>query len=219
MSKLPDVARFLIVFFFAAASLVPEVAKSEEYFQRANLGNGISLEYPKKWVVLDKSLVSDIAMGANESLRSAGIDTSDFSKDRRLVLESNSKSPRARIRVSFVSPAEFSQADLAAATEQDLRAIEAEFKQSTLRAAASSSVKPVSFGPVRISRVEKHLALVIPYERRTEPDPEVWVVEQYKIPVGTQYLSLTLSYQKSYSPTYKQVMARVANSLRFNGEK
>ena len=184
-------------------------------FSRVRVVDGPVLEYPAHWKIADEASVQNRVHGAQAIADAANVDVTRFQKRSRVIIESQPFPISAQIHASIVTPQEFTQDDLKVTTADDLRQLKVEFETNFRKMSASSMVKLSEVGEVRVEKVAGRLALVIPYTRYTTADPEIWHVEQLKIPFENRILSMTVSYQSSQAAMMKPILERVKRTLAF----
>jgi hypothetical protein len=184
-------------------------------YARVRVADGPVLEYPSHWKIADEAMVQNRVHTSQAIADAAGIDLNGFQKRNRVIIESQPSPSTAQIRASIITPQEYTQEDLRAATENDLRALRTQFETTFRSMSASGTVKFHQMGELRVEKIAGKFALVIPYTRYTEFDPVLWEVEQIKIPFKNQTLSMTISYRTSDAPAMKPIVERVKRTLTF----
>lgn len=184
-------------------------------YARVRVADGPVLEYPSHWKIADEAMVQNRVHTSQAIADAAGIDLNGFQKRNRVIIESQPSPSTAQIRASIITPQEYTQEDLRAATENDLRALRTQFETTFRSMSASGTVKFHQMGELRVEKIAGKFALVIPYTRYTEFDPVLWEVEQIKIPFRNQTLSMTISYRTSDAPAMKPIVERVKRTLTF----
>lgn len=184
-------------------------------FSRVRVANGPVLEYPAHWKIADEATVQNRVHAAQATADAASIDISGFRKRGRVIIESEPAPHSAQIRASIVTPQDYSQNDLRTITAETLRLTQAEFEADFRKMSAAGTVRLHKMGELRVEKVAGKFALVVPYTRYTVVDPEVWQVEQIKIPFEDRLLSLTLSYRSSDTAAMKPILDRVKRTLAF----
>jgi hypothetical protein len=200
----------LCLHFFAAPAPAQETP-----LRRVELAHGISLMVPAQWIVLPPETRKGLET-TRESLSSkAGIEKPRGKKEELLAVNATPAPAGAMIRLNLSSPAEFTQADLAAVGPEGLQALRAELLGTFEKLEAAGGPKILKVHPLRIEQVNDHLALVIPYLRAGAPGTPPWEVTQYKIPVSGRLIEFTLSHRQSEAAEWKTVLEQVQRSLRF----
>ncbi len=119
------------------------------------------------------------------------------------------------IRVSVTSPPDYTQADLTAVTAADLKEIGVEMLKMFRQLEASGGPKIIEMQPVSIEKINGQLALVMPYVRASKLGPSPWQVTQYKIPVPSRIIEITLSHRQSDAIVWRPILERAKRSVRF----
>lgn len=184
-------------------------------YARVRVSGGPVLEYPSHWKIADEATVQNRVHGGQATADAAGVDMSGFQKRNRVIVESQPFPSTAQVRASIVTPQEYTQEDLRAATPSDLQALKTDFEATFRKLSASGAIKLHKMGQPRIEKIAGKLALVIPYTRFTETDPVLWQVEQIKIPFEDRLLSMTISYRTSDTSTMQSIVERVKRTLTF----
>jgi hypothetical protein len=205
---------------FAVAAVALYLAVTSTHAQHASyarvrVADGPVLEYPSHWKIADEATVQNRVHASQATADAAGIDLNSFQKRNRVIIESQPSPSAAQIRASIITPQEYTQEDLRAATESDLRALRTQFETMFRSMSTSGTVKLHRIGELRVEKVAGKFALVIPYTRYTEFDPVLWEVEQIKIPLRNQTLSMTISYRTSDAAAMKPILERVKRTLIF----
>lgn len=205
---------------FAVATVALYLAVTSTHAQHASyarvrLADGPVLEYPSHWKIADDATVQNRVHASQATAEAAGIDLNSFQKRNRIIIESQPSPSAAQIRASIITPQEYTQEDLRAATANDLRTLKTQFETMFRSMSASGSVKLHKMSEPRIEKVAGKFALVIPYTRYTEFDPVLWVVEQVKIPFEDKTLSISISYRTSDASAMKPILERIKRTLLF----
>lgn len=109
-----------VLFFSMAAALtlgtgLPVAANSN--YQRVSIGEEISIEVPKHWIVHSNAENKNFAAAAEASSRGEGINNESAGDKNTLLAVSALPTPSgAKIRISVVRPPDFTRADLTATT-------------------------------------------------------------------------------------------------------
>ncbi|WP_194944637.1 hypothetical protein [Limnohabitans sp. 2KL-3] len=205
---------------FAVATVALYLAVTSTHAQHASyarvrLADGPVLEYPSHWKIADDATVQNRVHASQATAEAAGIDLNSFQKRNRIIIESQPSPSAAQIRASIITPQEYTQEDLRAATANDLRTLKTQFETMFRSMSASGTVKLHKMSEPRIEKVAGKFALVIPYTRYTEFDPVLWVVEQVKIPFEDKTLSISISYRTSDASAMKPILERIKRTLLF----
>jgi hypothetical protein len=184
-------------------------------FHRIQLSYGISIEIPSHWTVLSQATRNNLGAAGAAVMSNSGIGDSGAQKDRLLAVNATPEPTGAMVRVSVTSPPDYSQADLAAATAADLKALDVEVQKMYKQLETAGGPKLIESQPIRIESVNGKLALILPYVRAGVNGPSPWQVTQYKIPVGNRMIELTLSQRQSDSIVWRPILERVKRSMLF----
>lgn len=205
----------LAILFVALCMTATSALAQHASYARVRVTNGPVLEYPSHWKIADEATVQNRVHAGQATADAARVDMSGFQKRNRLIVESRPSPSTAQIRASIVTPQEYTQEDLRAATASDLRALKAEFEAMSRKISSSGTVKFHKMGEPVVEKVAGKLALVIPYTHYTEFDHVLWQVEQIKIPFEDRLLSMTISYRTSDATIMKPIVERVKRTLTF----
>ncbi len=200
----------LCLHFFAAPAPAQETP-----LRRVELVHGISLMVPTQWIVQPPETHKGLETTREALSSKAGIEKPRGKKEELLAVNATPAPAGAMIRLNLSSPAEFTQADLAAVGPEGLQALRAELLGTFQKLEAAGGPKILKVHPLRIEQVNDHLALVISYLRAGAPAASPWEVTQCKIPVSGRLIEFTLSHRQSESAKWKSVLEHVQHSLRF----
>jgi hypothetical protein len=200
----------LCLHFFAAPAPAQETP-----LRRVELAHGISLMVPAQWIVQPPGTRQGLETTREALSSKAGIEKPRGNKEQLLAVNATPEPAGAMIRLNLSSPAEFTQADLAAVGPEELKALRSELLGTFEKLEAAGGPKVLKVHPLRIEQVNGHLALVIPYLRAGAPTASPWEVIQYKIPASGRLIELTLSYRQLEAAEWKTVLEHVQRSLRF----
>ncbi len=187
----------------------------ETLFRRVELAYGISLEIPSHWTMFPQDTRKNIGAAGEAMTNNAGIEGSSGRKERLLAVNATPNPAGAMIRVSISSPPDYTQADLAVATRADLKEVGVEMKNMFTKLEVSGGPKIIEMQPIRIEELNKHHGLVMPYVRAGINGSSPWQVTQYKIPVSTRLIEITLSYRQSDAIMWRPILERVKRSVQF----
>ena len=204
------------VFLFALIGLLGRTAlASDEAYKRVQLPHGISIEIPAHWTVLSDDARKNNAAGGQAMLDNAVIESEPGRKKTLLAVNAVPSPIGAMIRLSVTSPPSFSQSDLLAAKPNDLKEIEQEMLNMARKMEASGGPKIFKMQAVQIEPFNKSRALVTRYDRLSVNGPSPWRVTQYKIPLDSRLIELTLSSRQSDSVVWNPILERVKRSIKF----
>ncbi|MGH2359076.1 MAG: hypothetical protein ACRDGM_00815 [bacterium] len=200
----------LVLVVLAPASAIAQ----DSSFQRVQLPHKISLEIPAHWKVLSAETRKNLAAAGEAITGGAGVEVPS-GKESLLAVNATPDPPGAMIRVSVISPPEYTQADLAAVTPAELKDAEEKLLNLFKKIEAAGGPKILEVQRFRIERLNNHLSLVMPYIRASAQSSSPWQAVQYKIPVSGRLIELTLSNRQSDAIVWKPILERVKRSLRF----
>lgn len=207
----------LVLFMVAVLTLWANVATAaNSNYQHVAIGEGISIEIPKHWVVHSIVEKKNFAAAGEASMRSAGIDNESAGDKNTLLAVSALPTPSgAKIRVSTISPPEFTSAELAATTAKELKESRADWLSAMSKSVSAIGEKLLALDTPRIDKINGRSALLIEY-RRTDPrSPSPWTVRMYQIPVADKMILFTISHRESDAAIFKPVIDHVKQSIRF----
>ena len=204
----------ILMMLILIAGTVTAFAQSTE-FRRIELAYGISLDIPSHWTVLSQDTRKNLRAAGETMTENAGIEGSNVNKETLLSVNATPEPTGAMIRVSISSPPDYTQADLASATPADLKEVGDELLRMFKKLEASGGPKLLEMQEVRIERINNHRVLVMPYIRASKKEPSPWQVTQYKIPVSSQLIEVTLSYRQSDALVWRPILEKVKRSFQF----
>lgn len=202
---------WIAVLFIATAHSL-SFAKETAY-TKMDLLYGISIDVPAHWVILARETRKNIAASGEAVLSNAGLEGPDGKKVTLLAINAVPAPTGAMIRVSVMSPPEYTQADLVAATPNDLREIRTQMLSMFKRAEKSGGVKIIDIAPVRVQAVAGKHAMVSSYSRESLVGGGPWSVTQYKIPTPERVVEITLSHRDSDAPLWRPILERIKRSI------
>lgn len=200
----------LLVWIFASPAIGQSTA-----FKRVQVTDGPTVEYPAHWTLADDATIQNRVHASQAIADAAGVDLSGFQRRNRVIIESLPRPNTAQIRASIVTPQQYSESDLRNASPEYLQSLKRGFEEISREQSATSTVKVQKVGAVRVEKIAGRYALVVPYTRTSEANPDVWQVEQIKIPFENKILALTLSYRLADLNTMKPILERVKHSVQF----
>jgi hypothetical protein len=197
------------------ALLIGSASAQDTSFRRVQLAHGISLEIPSHWKVLSLETRLNLGAASEAITRNAGAKALSGKNEGLLAVNATPEPPGAKIRVSVTTPAEYSQAELAAVTTTELNQLQPELYVLFTKLEASGGAKVLGVETPRIERFNNQLALVIPYTRADVVGATPWQVTQYKVPLGPRLMEITLSHRQSDAIVWKPILEAVKRSVRF----
>lgn len=199
---------------FTIKLLTNPVSAQEAPFRSVQLSYGISLDVPSHWTFLSLENRKNIGAAGQAMTDNSGIDVTT-SKESLLAINATPNPTGAMIRVSVTSPLEYTQSDLAAASNTDLNETSDEMLKMFRKLEASGGPTIVDMQPLRIELLNKYRVLVISYIRLGVNEPSPWQVTQYKIPVSDHLIEITLSHRQSDAIVWRPILERVKRSINF----
>ena len=207
--------RFVQVLLLASATVCGFASAQPGNFKRVQLPNQISLEIPSHWKILSQSTRDNLRAAGQAITENAGVEGASGRKESLLAVNAIPDPTGAMIRVSVTKPPEYSQADLAFATQAELREVADELLKGFKKMEASGGPKVITVEPARIEVWKTHRVLVLPYMRHSNVGPSPWRVTQYKIPFPDRLVEITLSYRESDSVVWRPILEKVKRSVSF----
>lgn len=207
--------KFLIPTLLLASLFVGSALAQDTSYRRVQLVHDISIEIPSHWKVLSQETRQNLGAVGEAITKNAGVEGPSGKKVSLLAVNATPDPTGAMIRVSFTSPPDYTQSDLAAATPADLKDIGAEMQNTFRKLEAFGGPKIMEMQPVRIEKLNNYRVLVMPYVRAGINGPSPWQVTQYKIPVSARLIEITLSYRQSDAILWRPILERVKRSLQF----
>lgn len=175
---------------------------------------GISIEIPSHWEVLSEDAKKNLAAASELTKQDLSIDINGERK-QLLAVSALPIPSGAKIRVSVTSPAEFTEDDLYAISDSELKQLQHQLYAMFSKAVEPSGLKIIEMRPPRIERVKNNLAFVIDYIRTDYYGSSYWQVTQYKIHKLNKNIELTLSYRLSDAVVWKAILENVKRSIDF----
>jgi hypothetical protein len=210
-----NIKTMLCVMFVAVAVPTHPVFAQDDSFQQVQLAYGITLDVPSHWTVLSLENRKNLHAAGQAVTKNAGVEESSGRKESLLAINATPDPTGAMIRVSVTSPPDYTESDLAAATPEDLKELEAEMLKIFEQLEASGGPKVIEVQPFHIEEINNHRTLVMPYVRASVNGPSPWQVTQYKIPVSNHLIEISLSYRQSDAVVWRPILERVKRSVKF----
>ena len=207
--------KFLVPTLMLASLFVGSASAQDTSFRRVQLVHDISLEIPSHWKVLSQETRQNLVAVGKETLKNADVEGPSGKKIKLLAVNATPDPTGAMISVSVISPPEYTQDDLAAATPADLKDIGNETQNMFRKLEVSGGPKIIEMQPVRIEKLNNYRVLVVPYVRTSKIGTSTWQVTQYKIPVSNRLVEITLSYRQSDAIVWQPILERVKRSAQF----
>lgn len=201
---------------FLIAFLPTAVSAQERTYKRIHLQHNVSVEVPRHWTALTAAERGNVAAAGTAMVSNAGIEASDEKTDLLLHVIAEPRPTGAQMRISVAVPPVYTQSELAAASQADLKEVTVETLKVLQKLEASGSgLKIIEMLPARIERVGGLNALVTSYRRVGVNESVPWHVTQYKIPAGSREILMTLSYRERDGIMWRPILERVKKSIRF----
>lgn len=191
----------------------PTIAQ-DKLFRSVQLEHGIYLDVPSHWTVLSLESRNNISAAGQAMVDNAGIEDQSGRKKNLLAVNATPYPAGAMIRVSVTAAPGYTQSDLAVATPEDLKEVGFELFKMFRKIESSGGPKIIEIDPVHIERIGNYRALVMPYRRAGLNGSSPWQVTQYKIPVSSRLIEITLSYRQSDAIIWRPILERVKRSIK-----
>jgi len=201
---------FLVIALFGNSAFAQDAS-----FRRVQLPYGISLEIPSHWAVLPLESRKNFSAASQAMADNAGIEGPSGRKEPLLAINATPNPTGAMIRVSVTLPPDYTQSELAAATSADLKEIGAEVLKTFKQLERAGGPKIIEIQPVHIEQMNNYRVLVMSYTRAGGNEPSPWQVTQYKIPVSSRLIEITLSHRLSDAVSWRPILERVKRSVKF----
>lgn len=186
-------------------------------FEKIVFGNdGISIKVPKEWDLLSNALTKEINEFSVKFLNKNSYPS--YNKITLLAMNARPSPANAVIRLSILAPLDYTQADLANATKEELAQVSSEIREIFMKTDELKKLGTevlVVYDTKIIKNNEKY-AMLITYLRKGFND-SIWLVSQFKFPNDKKgyLIELTLSQNLEKSDFYNQILVQVLKSLKF----
>lgn len=194
--------------------LAPSISAIEPPFQRVHLAGAVSIEYPSHWFVIDADSRNNLVLSGHSALELAGVGVTS-NKVRVFAANSTPSPTGAMIGLSLSWPPEYSQADLAVATPEELDYLASDCWEMMKSAEPVSGLSVLEVQGVDVEHIGGDLALVFRYRRASQIAQSPWQVTHYKIPLNDRIVELTLSYRESDQCVWRPILEKVKRSLTY----
>ena len=184
-------------------------------FNRVQLAYGISLEIPSHWTVLTQETRQNLSALSESITKNAGVELSEGIKEGLLAVNAAPEPTGAMIRISIISPPDYTQADLVTTTPENLGEMGTAMLDMMKQFEVSGGPKIIKIQPLHIEKLNNYNMLVIPYIRDGINGTSPWQVTQYKIPVTNKIIEITLSHRQSESIIWQPILEYVKRSVQF----
>ena len=182
------------------------------------VGGRLTITVPSHWRVRDTAERQNVAAGADAALNPTGKSSGSMHVSSLSVV-SNPEPIRAIIRVSFLQESG-TQADLirevSASRSKVITELKAGWeaeKQQVIEAMSRQGGQYLGQEDYRIETIGARTALVISYKRGSLKGGAPFVVTQYHVPMGSDKVLVTLSFQESEAALFRPILERVKNSI------
>lgn len=211
-SYLKSISRGILLLFLL---FTDTLYANDNLFKPLVLPNNIYIEIPSHWTVLPNDIRKNIAVAGESMLKNNGITNyENYQKERLLSVHSLPEPNGVVIRVSFMTPAEYTQQDLENMTSQDLHSGAQELLDTFKKMGSSTALKVIEMNDFKVEELNQQKALVISYLREGVNKEPPWQVLQYKIPTSKGIVEATFSYRYSEAILWQPILERVKQSLR-----
>jgi len=184
-------------------------------FRTLQLAYGISIDVPSHWTELPIEVRKNLGAAGRAVVDNGGL-ASSSTKVSLLAMNATPAPQGAMIRVSVSTPPDFSQFDLLSATSSDLDEVGAEASRVFKEIEPRGGPKVIGMLPTKVEFINNHRALTLSYVRADVANTSsTWLVTQYKIPVETHMIELTLSFRQSDGSIWLPILERVKRSVAF----
>lgn len=201
----------LCALFALSALATPAAADSVSTFKRVRLPRGVELELPKTWWLLSKEMNQTIETSVEAALDLSGVVVPEGQETNLIAANSMPRSTYAAVRVDSTTPVLMAPADIAAATPEDMRSIEAEMRQMLVKLLPNQGLRMLEFKGVRLERLSGHPVLVTEYKRTGPKGPVLVQINQVFTP--TQEVRINLSYRESEGVIWMPVISKIRKSI------
>lgn len=210
--------RRLAVLLLALCALPTTAASQTLTYTTIDVGGRLSVTVPSHWRVRDTAERQNIAAGADAALNPTG-KSSESMHVSSLSVVSNPEPIRAIIRVSFVKEPG-TQAELNREISANKDKVVAELKTAwdaekhqLAEGMARQGGQYLGQEVFRIETIGTRTALVVSYKRSSLRGGAPFIVTQYHVPMGSDKVLVTLSFQESEAGLFRPILERVKNSI------
>lgn len=208
----------LAVLLLALCTLPTSATSKTLTYATIDVGGRLTITVPSHWRVRDTAERQNIVAGADAVLNPTG-KSSESMHVSSLSVVSIPEPTRAIIRVSFVKEPG-TQAELNREVRANRDKVIAEFKdawdtekQQLAEGMARQGVQYLGQEVFRIETIGTRTAFVISYKRTSLRGGAPFVVTQYHVPMGSDKVLVTLSFQESEAAMFRPILERVKNSI------
>lgn len=208
----------LAVLLLALCILPTSTASQTLMYTAIDVGGRLAITVPSHWRIRDAAERQNIAAGADAAFNPTG-KSSESMHVSSLSVVSIPEPTRAIIRVSFVKEPG-TQADLNREIKANKDKVIAELKdawdadkQELAEVMAKQGGQYLGQEAYRVETIGTRTALVISYKRSSLRGGAPFVVTQYHVPMGSDKVLVTLSFQESEAALFRPILERVKNSI------
>lgn len=188
-------------------------------FEKIVFGNDeISINVPKEWELLSNSLTKEINKFSAEILNKNSYPS--YNKTTLLAINARPSPANAVIRLNILAPLDYTQADLANMTKEELAQVSLEIREMFMKTMHKEfkklGLEPLMVYDTKIIKNNAKYAMLITYLRKGSND-SIWLVSQFKFPNDKKgyLIELTLSQNLEKSDFYNPILMQVLKSLKF----
>ena len=186
------------------------------YFTRHELGEGISIEFPNDWYVLNGRVVGAIVEQGAIAQEIAGISDDTPQTQNLIKANSSERDPGAILSVNVdVSPS-ILLSDFKDMANSDLTNASGELRGEFEKMASAGGFSITKFHGAYLDKFGPYPAIVIEYQRTGILNPGDYIVQINQIAMDDKTVMLTMSYRIADAFIWKARMARVRKSLILN---
>jgi hypothetical protein len=208
--------KYLVLPVLVALAFIAHPAYSQDStFRREKLSYGISLDVPSHWTVLSAESRKNTEAAGQAISENAGVEGTLRRRESLIAVNATPDPTGALIRISITSDPEYTQSDLVAATQGELKELRLAMLKTFQQMEATGGPKIIEMQPARVEQLNNYRVLVLSYTRASLNGPSPWQVTQYKVPVSDRLVEITLSHRQSDSIVWRPILEKVKRSIRF----
>lgn len=187
--------------------------EASPYFTRHELGEGVSIEFPNDWYVLNRRLVGAIDEQGAIVQDVAGVPDDTPQTQNLIKVNSSERDPGAILSVNVDIPPSIPPSDFKGMTNSDLTDASGELRREFEKMARAGGFSLTKFHGAHLDNFGPYPAVVIEYERTGILKPGDFIVQINQIAMNDKTVRLTMSYRIADAFIWKARMARVRKSL------
>lgn len=187
--------------------------QSSPYFTRHELGEGISIEFPNDWYVLNRRVVGAIVEQGAIAQEVAGMPDDTPQTQNLIKANSSERDPGAILSVNIDVPPSIPPSDFKSMTNSDLTDASGELRGEFEKLARAGGFSITKFHGAHLDKFGPYPAVVIEYQRTGILKPGDFIVQINQIAMNDKTVRLTMSYRIADAFIWKARMARVRKSL------